>query len=76
MSFAARESDIEGAQGTKEALEAAHNEFAAARREGDLTRMSELQYGVIPDLEKRIAEAPDDPRQSVVTGQGYGRRNR
>ena len=50
---------LKGAQGTKEALEAARLEFAAARREGDLTRMSELQYGVIPDLEKRIAEAPE-----------------
>ena len=50
---------LKGAQGTKEALEAARLEFAAARREGDLTRMSELQYGVIPDLEKRVAEAPE-----------------
>ena len=50
---------LKGAQGTKEALEAARLEFAAARREGDLTRMSELQYGVIPDLERRIAEAPE-----------------
>ncbi|HAH81208.1 MAG TPA: ATP-dependent chaperone ClpB [Gammaproteobacteria bacterium] len=50
---------LKGAQGTKEALEAARLEFAAARREGDLTRMSELQYGVIPDLEKRVAQAPE-----------------
>ena len=26
---------------------------------GDLTRMSELQYGVIPDLEKQIEQAPE-----------------
>ena len=44
-------STLKGAQGAKEALESARLEFAAARREGDLTRMSELQYGVIPDLE-------------------------
>lgn len=50
---------LKGAQGTKEALETARLEFAAARREGDLTRMSELQYGVIPDLERRIADAPE-----------------
>lgn len=50
---------LKGAQGTKEALESARLEFAAARREGDLTRMSELQYGVIPDLEKQIADAPE-----------------
>ncbi len=49
---------LKGAQSTKEALESARREFTAARREGDLTRMSELQYGVIPDLEKQIADAP------------------
>lgn len=52
-------SALKGAQGTKEALESARQEFAAARREGDLTRMSELQYGVIPDLEKQIEKAPE-----------------
>lgn len=50
---------LKGAQSTKEALESARREFTAARREGDLTRMSELQYGVIPDLEKQIADAPE-----------------
>ena len=55
---------LKGAQGTKEALESARREFAAARREGDLTRMSELQYGVIPDLEKRIAEAPETTQKN------------
>ena len=52
-------STLKGAQGAKEALESARLEFAAARREGDLTRMSELQYGVIPDLEKQIEQAPE-----------------
>jgi ATP-dependent Clp protease ATP-binding subunit ClpB len=52
-------SALKGAQGAKEALESARLEFAAARREGDLTRMSELQYGVIPDLEKQIEQAPE-----------------
>ena len=40
-------SALKGAQGAKEALESARLEFAAAQRAGDLTRMSELQYGVI-----------------------------
>ena len=52
-------SALKGAQGAKEALESARLEFAAARRAGDLTRMSELQYGVIPDLEKQIEQAPE-----------------
>ena len=47
---------LKGSQDTKEELEAARLQFEAARRESDLTRMSELQYGVIPDLEKRLAQ--------------------
>ena len=34
----------------------ARTDFESARRSGDLARMSELQYGVIPALEKRLAE--------------------
>jgi ATP-dependent Clp protease ATP-binding subunit ClpB len=35
-------------------LEAARTEFEKVRRQNDLNRMSELQYGVIPALEKRL----------------------
>jgi ATP-dependent Clp protease ATP-binding subunit ClpB len=49
---------LKGAQDVKETLEAARLSFDAARRAGDLALMSELQYGVIPNLEKKI-EAPD-----------------
>jgi ATP-dependent Clp protease ATP-binding subunit ClpB len=49
---------LKGAQDVKETLEAARLNFDAARRAGDLALMSELQYGVIPNLEKKI-EAPD-----------------
>ncbi|MEQ8494547.1 MAG: ATP-dependent chaperone ClpB [Gammaproteobacteria bacterium] len=38
-------------------LERARLEFENARRAGDLNRMSELQYGVIPELEKRLTAA-------------------
>ena len=41
----------------KEELENAKTELETARRAGDLGRMSELQYGVIPGLEKQIADA-------------------
>ncbi len=55
---------LKGSQGVKEELEAARIEFDAARRAGDLARMSELQYGVIPELEARL-EAPveETPQQ-------------
>ncbi len=49
---------MQSATHTKEELEKARIEFEAARRDGDLGRMSELQYGRIPELEKRLAEAP------------------
>ncbi len=48
---------VQGAKQVKEALQQAQQEFDAARRKGDLQRMSELQYGVIPELEKRLAQA-------------------
>ena len=50
---------LQGAHSIKEQLERAKTDFEAARRAGDLNRMSELQYGVIPDLEKKLAEAEE-----------------
>jgi ATP-dependent Clp protease ATP-binding subunit ClpB len=44
----------------KEALDRARNELETARRAGDLTRMSELQYGRIPELEKRLAQVEQE----------------
>lgn len=41
----------------KEQLEQARAELEQARRRGDLARAGELTYGVVPDLEKRLAEA-------------------
>jgi len=48
---------VHGAQHIKEELERARLEFETAQRAGDLARMSELQYGRIPELEKRLREA-------------------
>ncbi|MFZ9708653.1 MAG: ATP-dependent chaperone ClpB [Steroidobacteraceae bacterium] len=48
---------LQGASGLKEELEKVRVELDAARRRSDLARMAELQYGTIPELEKRIAEA-------------------
>ena len=52
----AEKQTLKGSQDTKEELEAARLQFEAAKRESDLTRMSELQYGVIPDLGKRLEQ--------------------
>lgn len=48
---------LQGTQHIKEKIEAARVELEKARREGDLTHMSELQYGKIPQLEKDLAAA-------------------
>ncbi len=50
---------LQGATSIKESLEKAKLELEAARRAGDLARMSELQYGKIPALEKQLIEAAD-----------------
>ncbi|MCK5723051.1 MAG: AAA family ATPase, partial [Gammaproteobacteria bacterium] len=45
---------VQGTQHIKEELERARQELETARRASDLARMSELQYGKIPDLEKQL----------------------
>ena len=47
----------QGAADVKEELERARLELETARRAGDLGRMSELQYGRIPELEKQLDAA-------------------
>jgi ATP-dependent Clp protease ATP-binding subunit ClpB len=48
---------MQGAAQIKEDLERAKLEFDTAHRANDLARMSELQYGRIPELEKQLQEA-------------------
>jgi ATP-dependent Clp protease ATP-binding subunit ClpB len=45
---------VQGTTHIKESLEQARQEFETARRAGDLQRMSELQYGRIPELERQL----------------------
>ncbi len=45
---------VEGSSSVKEELERAKMELEIARRAGDLARMSELQYGTIPELEQKL----------------------
>ncbi|KTD55650.1 endopeptidase Clp ATP-binding subunit B [Legionella santicrucis] len=52
----AEKATMQGATQIKEALEQAKLEMETARRAGDLSRMSELQYGRIPELEKRLTQ--------------------
>jgi ATP-dependent Clp protease ATP-binding subunit ClpB len=53
---------VQGTAHIKEELDRARVEMETARRAGDLARMSELQYGRIPELEKQLAAASEVPR--------------
>ncbi|MBE9397026.1 ATP-dependent chaperone ClpB [Pontibacterium sp. N1Y112] len=48
---------LQGSQKVKEELDQVRVEMEKARREGDLSRMSELQYGRIPELERQLEQA-------------------
>lgn len=53
----AEKAALQGTAQLKEELERARIELDTARRAGDLARMSEIQYGRIPSLEQRLAQA-------------------
>jgi len=53
----AEKAALQSAAHIKEELERARIELETARRAQDLTRMSELSYGRIPELERRLAQA-------------------
>ncbi len=48
---------VQGSQNLKEELEKAKNNLEIAQRNSDLAKMSELQYGIIPELENNISQA-------------------
>ena len=57
---------VQGAAQIRSDLEQAKLELEAARRAGDLTRMSELQYGRIPELEKQLEMAQESETTDTV----------
>ncbi len=63
----AEKAQVQGAQHIKEELERARIELEAARRAGDLQRMSELQYGRIPELERQLQAALEAEEQAEAT---------
>ena len=50
---------LQGIQSIRSSLEQARADIDSARRAGDLARMSEIQYGLIPSLEQRLAAAAE-----------------
>ncbi|HSP85414.1 MAG TPA: ATP-dependent chaperone ClpB [Psychrobacter sp.] len=59
---------VEGSKQHKENLDKARIQLEKATRDGDYAEMSRLQYGVIPELEKQIADI-DSAEQKEQTGE-------
>ena len=51
---------VQGVAHLKSEIERVKSELEVAHRAGDLAKMSELQYGQLPELEKRLAEASSE----------------
>ena len=56
---------LQGSKHIKEEIDRLRNELETARRAGDLGRMSELQYGRLPELQKRLDQAAQAETQET-----------
>jgi ATP-dependent Clp protease ATP-binding subunit ClpB len=63
----AEKSAMQGTQFIKAELEQAKLDLEIARRASDLSRMSELQYGRIPELELKLEQANETETETNVT---------
>lgn len=63
----AEKSVMQGTQFIKAELEQAKLDLEIARRASDLSRMSELQYGRIPELELKLEQANETETETNVT---------
>src|SRR5271170_1551273 len=62
----AEKDKIGQAQKLKEQLEAARNDLAQAQRKGDYAEAGRLTYGVIPELEKKLAATEEQSGSALV----------
>jgi len=62
----AEKNKLGAAQKLKEQLEAARNDFAQAQRKGDYSEAGRLAYGVIPELEKKLAATEGQSAAALV----------
>ena len=70
----AEKAQVQGAQHIKEEIDHLRNEMEEAKRQGDWQKMSELQYGRIPELEAQLkqvqtAEAQDQAQHKLLRTQ-------
>jgi ATP-dependent Clp protease ATP-binding subunit ClpB len=62
----AERASLDAARGLKEELDVARAELEGAKREGNFARAGELQYGRIPELEKKLADAEGREGEALV----------
>jgi ATP-dependent Clp protease ATP-binding subunit ClpB len=62
----AEKASLQGSALIKEKLEHARTDLEAASRTNDLGKMSELQYGIIPALEKQLEQASSGEDQKMT----------
>lgn len=62
----AEKEKLASSQKLKEQLDQARNDLEVAQRSGNLTRAGELMYGVIPELEKNLAQAEKNSQSHML----------
>jgi ATP-dependent Clp protease ATP-binding subunit ClpB len=62
----AEKDKLSGQQKLKEDLEVARQALEQAQRDGDLAKAGELTYGLIPDLEQKVADAVAESEDHVL----------
>ncbi|MEM7498877.1 MAG: ATP-dependent chaperone ClpB [Pseudomonadota bacterium] len=62
----AEKSKLGAARELKEQLDHARGELDIAKRKGDLAKAGELSYGVIPEFERKLAEAEEAEQSDVL----------
>src|SRR5687768_4698163 len=65
----AEKAQVQGSQHVKEELEKLKLQMEDAKRKGDWQKMSEIQYGKIPQLEKQLAEKPEAKKTKLLRTQ-------
>jgi ATP-dependent Clp protease ATP-binding subunit ClpB len=68
----AEKQKLGSAQKVKEELDAARNELELAQRKGNLARAGELTYGVIPDLERKLASIETNDGKGAMVEEAVG----
>ncbi len=62
--WTSEKAEVQGSAQIQQKIEQARQELEVARRSGNLNRMAELQYGIIPDLERSLQMVDEHSNKS------------